>query len=309
MVPRTCRQMGLLVPLVCLVAFALTGCVSQDKYAALKLSHDALVERLSQADAEAQAAKARAATATEMVSSLGGSQDARTAHLLNLQQANADLQDQVKELTRRYEEAVKLIGSNSPLPLDLSTALNDFANQHPDLVEFDAGRGMVKFKSDVTFASGSSDLTDKARPVLEQLTQILNSEQARDYDLMVAGHTDSKPVTNPETIRKGHKDNWHLSAHRAIAVSSALQAQGVSPKRIAVVGYADQRPAASGGSEQDTQQNRRVEVLILPTTATGRPGTATASDGTGGTPPGGGTEEGPGGGSEEADPRGDADNK
>ena len=41
--------------------------------------------------------------------------------------------------------------------------------------------------------------------------------------------------------------------------------QGTNPQRIGVTGYADQRPIASNASESGKQQNRRVEVLILPT--------------------------------------------
>ncbi len=41
---------------------------------------------------------------------------------------------------------------------------------------------------------------------------------------------------------------------------------GVNSTRIGVVGYADQRPVASNASAAGQQQNRRVEVLILPST-------------------------------------------
>jgi chemotaxis protein MotB len=85
---------------------------------------------------------------------------------------------------------------------------------------------------------------------------------------MIAGHTDAMPVSRPETIRAGHKDNWYLSAHRAIAVGKALQKCQISPFRMAMVGYADQRPVASNASEDGRAKNRRVELIILPTKAT-----------------------------------------
>jgi chemotaxis protein MotB len=40
----------------------------------------------------------------------------------------------------------------------------------------------------------------------------------------------------------------------------------INPQRLAVTGYADQRPAASNTSDAGRAQNRRVEVLILPST-------------------------------------------
>jgi chemotaxis protein MotB len=179
------------------------------------------------------------------------------------------LQGQYADLNRRYEEAVGKIGVGAALPPQLDSALRDFAAQNPDLVDFDSARGIVKFKSDVTFALGSAEVTPKAKEAIARFAQILNSQAASGYELMVAGHTDSTRVSRPETIQAGHKDNWYLSAHRAIAVGNQLQADRVSPQRLAVVGYADQRPVASNSSESGRAQNRRVEVLILPTTVRG----------------------------------------
>jgi len=123
----------------------------------------------------------------------------------------------------------------------------------------------VKFKSDVTFAPGSADVTPKAKDVIGRFASILNSPAASSYELIVAGHTDNTNVINPQTKQAGHKDNWYLSAHRAIAVGEELQAHRVASQRMGVTGYADQRPIASNASESGKAQNRRVEVLILPT--------------------------------------------
>src|SRR5436305_579605 len=41
----------------------------------------------------------------------------------------------------------------------------------------------------------------------------------------------------------------------------------VSPSRLAMVGYADQRPLASNATEDGRAKNRRVELLILPSKA------------------------------------------
>jgi chemotaxis protein MotB len=152
-----------------------------------------------------------------------------------------------------------------PLGPALTDALTAFASQNPDLVEFDASRGVVKFKSDVTFAVGDATVTPKAKEVLARFGSILNASGADGYELLVAGHTDSTPVTNEATKRRGHFNNWYLSAHRAIAVGGELVADGVSAKRMGVVGYADERPIASNATEAGKAQNRRVEVLILPT--------------------------------------------
>jgi chemotaxis protein MotB len=141
------------------------------------------------------------------------------------------------------------------LPEAVNNALTDFANQNPDLVDFDSARGVVKFKSDVTFNTGSAELRPEVRQAIARFAQILNSPAAASYELQVAGHTDSQRVSNKATMAAGHKDNWYLSSHRAISVGQALQGQQVDAKRIAVVGYADQHPVASNASEQGRAQN------------------------------------------------------
>jgi chemotaxis protein MotB len=120
-------------------------------------------------------------------------------------------------------------------------------------------------------------VTPNAKQAIGRFAQILNSPEARGYELLVAGHTDNQKVSNPATINAGHKDNWYLSAHRAIAVSTELQRSRVDAQRLGVVGYADQRPTASNATSQGRQQNRRVEVLILPNTV--RTGVATRGGG------------------------------
>jgi chemotaxis protein MotB len=196
----------------------------------------------------------------------GQNGNSKDAMLANLSQQNAQLQAQLEEVNRRYAEAMNRPGIGAALPAPLTNVLEQFAAQNPDLVDFDANRGIVKFRSDVTFATGSAEVTPQARQAIGRFAQILNSPDARGYELLVAGHTDNQKVSNPATIKAGHLDNWYLSAHRAIAVATDLQRNQIDPQRLGVVGYADQRPAASNATSQGKQQNRRVEVLILPNT-------------------------------------------
>jgi chemotaxis protein MotB len=262
---------------ISLLGIAATGCVSQEKYNALKLAHDGMVERLGEADRESQAAKAEAEAYKQQLAMFGQNGNSKDAMLANLSQQNGELQRQLDEINRRYADAMNRPGIGAALPAPVTNALEDFARQNPDLVDFDASKGVVKFRSDVTFATGSSEVTPNAKQAIGRFAQILNSPEARGYELLVAGHTDNQKVSNPATINAGHKDNWYLSAHRAIAVSTELQRSRVDAQRLGVVGYADQRPTASNATSQGRQQNRRVEVLILPNTV--RTGVATRGGG------------------------------
>ena len=251
---------------VAALALFTTGCVtSADKYDALKMRNAQLESQLGDAESKARSSQAQADAYKNQLNSLLENGNSQGALASNLQQQNALLTAENADLKRRYEEALGKIGSGAALPAVVTSALQDFARQNPDLVDFDSARGMVKFKSDVTFALGSAEVTDKARSAIGRFAQILNSDAARSYELMVAGHTDNTPVANPATKAK-HPNNWYLSAHRAIAVADALLASQISPQRVGVTGYGEQRPIASNGSTDGKAQNRRVEVMILPST-------------------------------------------
>jgi chemotaxis protein MotB len=267
---RMHHRLGLVVALG--LTTLTTGCaVSQEKYNALKLDRDRLAEQLGSAQNQASIARSEADALKGQLGLIGQGGSGKDAMILNLTTQNAELQKQLDELNRRYADAVGKVGNGMALPEALSNELSAFAAQNPDLVSFDAQRGIVKFKSDVTFATGSSELRPQAKEAITRFSQILNSPTASGYELMVAGHTDNTRVANPATIQAGHKDNWYLSAHRAISVGQELTRSNVNPQRLAVTGYADQRPVASNASEGGKQQNRRVEVLILPTTVRSAP--------------------------------------
>lgn len=240
------------------------GCVNQDKYNAMRLERDGLRERLEQAQQDTITARTQAASwksqADQLIAGSGGS----TALVVNLQQQNSTLQAQLSDITAKYNDAINRIGQGAPLPAALTSELTTFADQNPELVEFDAKRGTVKFKSDLTFDSGDATLKPTAVSAIDKFAKILNSPAASGYELLVCGHADNQKVSAP-TMSKGHKDNWYLSSHRALSVAESLQRQGVSPKRIGAVGYGEFRPVADNSSKPGMALNRRVEVLILPT--------------------------------------------
>ena len=254
---------------------ALSGCVGQDKYNALKLDRDGLAEQLAKSQSDGQAAQAQADSYKSQLAQLMNNGQGSSALASNLSAQLASLQTQYDDLNKRYADAMnRPVTMGAALPPALTSELQAFAQQNPDLVEFDANKGIVKFKSDVTFDAGDASLKPEAGPAIARFATILNSSAASGYELMVAGHTDNQRVSNPHTIAAGNKDNWYLSAHRAITVGDKLMADSVSPQRIAVCGYADQRPVASNTTPAGQRANRRVEVLILPTTVHGEAVTA-----------------------------------
>ena len=91
--------------------------------------------------------------------------------------------------------------------------------------------------------------------ILYQLIDIINS--VRNY-IRIEGSTDDIPIHSAR-----YTDNWDLAADRAANVARVMMAEGVDPKRISVISYAEYRPVAPNDSEENRQLNRRVDVVFL----------------------------------------------
>ena len=146
------------------------------------------------------------------------------------------------------------------LPPDLSTMLEEFAEKE-DMVTFDAEKGIVKFKSDLLFKSGSDAVLPAAAAAVKSLCTILNTKEAAELDIIIAGHTDDQPI---RFARANHPTNWHLSVHRAISVLNIMSTSNVAGKRMSVRGFGEMRPIAPNDPGKGSPQNRRVEIYIVP---------------------------------------------
>ncbi len=111
----------------------------------------------------------------------------------------------------------------------------------------------VTFKSDYLFAVNSSSLLAGSYDELNRVANVL--KQYPETNIQIAGHTDS---TGAEDY------NQRLSERRAESVKNALVGMGVNPSRITTVGYGESKPIASNNTEAGRQQNRRVEIRIIP---------------------------------------------
>lgn len=121
-------------------------------------------------------------------------------------------------------------------------------------------RGLViTFLAEVLFDSGKAKVREDAYSVLDKVAKVLNQEVV-DYKIGIEGHTDNDPIKH-----SGWKSNWELSTSRATSVLHYLvDQQGVEPSRISAIGYGEYHPIASNDGEEEKQQNRRVEIVVLP---------------------------------------------
>jgi len=114
---------------------------------------------------------------------------------------------------------------------------------------------LISLEDTVPFASGNADLRQRALPVMEKVAAIALSQG--NLQLEVRGHTDDRPISTVE-----FPSNWELSAARASRVARYLIERGVHPSRIAIQGYASQRPRVANSNAGSRRENRRVEIRL-----------------------------------------------
>ncbi len=140
---------------------------------------------------------------------------------------------------------------------EVARAMSDLVKQNLVVMRRSEFWIEVEIKTDILFPSGSAHLAPYAVDVIKRLAGAL---APFPNPIRVEGHTDNKPINTVAFY-----SNWELSAARAGSVVHVLQSQGVSPDRLAVIGYGEQRPVQSNDTEQGRNANRRVVLVILST--------------------------------------------
>lgn len=107
----------------------------------------------------------------------------------------------------------------------------------------------------ITFASGNANIASDFLSVLDSVVLVL-----QEFDktlVVVSGHTDS---SGSDAL------NQRLSEQRAQSVSSYFNNSGIITDRLEVIGFGETQPIASNATEAGKQQNRRVEISLIPIT-------------------------------------------
>jgi chemotaxis protein MotB len=235
----------------------LGGCVPQSQYDDLMTGYRSKEQQVLTLQGDLDSARANEEALRMQLAQ--AADDLRMARDMALQSDG-----NIDEMRQKYDAMLaRLKTLETPiLGPEVTAELTALANQYPDVFEFDAKRGMLRFKSDVTFDSGSDQLSSKAQDVLKKIASILNSGEASNLEVKVVGHTDNQPI---KSVASKHPTNVHLSAHRAISVREALVHDGIMADRFQVAGYGEFRPVVANGPK-GARENRRVEVFLAPGT-------------------------------------------
>jgi len=162
----------------------------------------------------------------------------------------------IRELTSslRRTDSVNLM-----LVMNLKRSLNSFDDEDVT-IEVKKGVVYISLSDKLLFRSGSSEITNKAQDVLGKIASVVNDH--KELDLLVEGHTDNVSIGKNMV---GIKDNWDLSAQRAISIVRVLQSKfQLDPARLTAAGRSKYVPKTTNETAKGRGLNRRTEIIILP---------------------------------------------
>jgi len=122
-------------------------------------------------------------------------------------------------------------------------------------LELTGGRLNIRLAASRFFDAAGSTLRPESLAVLDAIaTEIGDS----GFQIRVEGHTDDEPIRNGKV-----RNNWDLSAQRAVTVVSYLEAaHGIDPTRLAAEGLGSTRPLVSNDTPENREINRRIELVL-----------------------------------------------
>jgi chemotaxis protein MotB len=175
----------------------------------------------------------------------------------NLERLNNDLKKK-KSVIKLQDKVIRLLDDTKKT---IATSLKDeIAAQDVEIVEM-ADTLKVVFIDKILFDSGSVEINEKGKQLL-----LVMAESVRDHNdesIVVEGHTDNLPLG--PTLKEKFPSNWELSVARATAVVRFLQKEGrLQPERLSACGYSFYRPVASNKNREGRRQNRRIEIILGP---------------------------------------------
>lgn len=114
----------------------------------------------------------------------------------------------------------------------------------------------LRLSEEMLFTPGSAQILPTGLHTLNQLKELFIIQHQQTIN--IRGHTDDSPP--PPGAR--FKDNWELSALRAMNVLRHLLAQGIEPWRLTATGLGDFEPLFPNTTENNRAKNRRVEFVL-----------------------------------------------
>jgi chemotaxis protein MotB len=162
-----------------------------------------------------------------------------------LQERLTESQQTIEELQRQMRERKQSGG-----------VVTGFGEEFDVTLDARAGTITVTLPNTILFSPGKATLKSATSAELNHIESVLRSKYSgRQID--VVGHTDSDPIK-----KSPWKDNWELSAQRALSVVRYLVQRGIDDANIRAIGCGEAQPIADNKTAAGKTKNRRVEIVV-----------------------------------------------
>ena len=245
---------------LCTLGLTATGCgVAQELYNARV---DELNKTKADMDASAKKCAADKKERDDKIDALtkenGGLKDHLTALGQDVNKSQADL-SAAKKTMEEMRKAQEAADARLKQFKDLMAKFKSMVDSGKLKVEIRNGLMLVKLADNILFDPGKTELKKDGQAAIKEVSAILAAIPGRKFQ--VAGHTDDKGLAHGGK----YKDNWELSAARAVeVVHFMIKDGGMPPERLSAAGFADQLPVAKNDTDDGRKQNRRIEIVLLP---------------------------------------------
>ena len=175
-----------------------------------------------------------------------------------LSKLNTDLQAREARVKELEDLLAQKDAAVNRLKEQMKAALIGFADKGIT-VEQKNGRVYVSMEAQLLFGSGSTAVGAEGKKAVVQLAKALEGQE--DLTVLVEGHTDSDKMSGKGAI----KDNWELSAERAMAiVRIMLSNSDLDASILTAAGRGEFNPVVANDSPENKAKNRRIEVILTP---------------------------------------------
>ena len=162
------------------------------------------------------------------------------------------LADQLSQGHKTIAELQGQIAERNQSPAEIT----GFGRGYDVSLDAEAGTITVTLPNAILFSSGKEKLKKATSSELNHILSVLQDQYVgRKVDIV--GHTDTDPIKASKW-----KDNWELSAQRALTVVRYMTKKGLTKDKIRAVGCGSTRPVASNSTATGRARNRRVEIVV-----------------------------------------------
>jgi chemotaxis protein MotB len=173
----------------------------------------------------------------------------------NLEKTLESLQERDLKINRLQDAITK----KDSITLAIVSSLKKSVGIDDPDIEINVEKGVVfiSIADKLLFQSGSYNVTNKAKTVLEKVAKVITDKP--NFEAMIEGHTDSRSYSNGVLV-----DNWDLSVKRSTSIIRELQSMGVNPAQLIAAGRSSYVPLTDNDTALNRAKNRRTRVVVLP---------------------------------------------